>query len=698
MASLANAADVSPIRNVVLIGSSGSGKTTLFEHLIKSRVPAYRGEKADPERAAALAVAAIAVGPTTVTLLDAPGHPDFVGELRAGLRGGDGAVFVVSASDGIDAVTASLWRECEKVGMPRAIALTKLDDGRTNFAAALDGLQEAWGTAVQPAYVPIIDGEAIKGNLSLVSQTVHDYSTGKRVRREATAAELATIEDYRAALIEGIIQESENEDLMERYMEGDSLKADDLLADLMKAVYKGHFYPVVPVNSLDDVGLEELLTVIKNAFPVPSRHHLLVASVKGGAVEEAEAAVGDPNGPLLAQVIRSTSDQFSGRLSLVRVFSGTLKTDDVITVSGHRSLFTGRADTAHPDHDDTEKVGPLSVPDGVDSKPVAQVEAGQIAYVGKLSHAETSDTLSPRDKAALIRPWDLPEPLLPVAVVAATRNDEDKLPAALARLAVEDTSVRVERTVETDQTVLWTMGQAHVDLLINRLQNRYGVNVTQQPIKVAYRETFVAKGAAEYTHKKQSGGHGQYGKASIEVEPLPRGTGFEFVDQVVGGAVPRQFIPSVEKGVKAQMAKGVLAGYPVVDIRVTLFDGKAHSVDSSDAAFQMAGALGLKEAAKNGNVQLLEPVMAMSIVVGDEYLGNVMSDLPSRRGRLTGTESIGNGRTLVKAEVPEFEITNYAVDLRSMSRGTGSFTREYIGHEPMPAHRIDAVLEAAKDQ
>jgi elongation factor G len=345
-------------------------------------------------------VAAIKVGSTTVTLLDAPGHPDFVGELRAGLRGADGAIFVVSASDGIDAVTETLWRECDQVGMPRAIALSKLDDGRTTFADALASLQDTWGTAVQPAYVPIVQGEAIKGNLSLVSQAVHDYASGQRVRRDASADELATIEDYRNALIEGIIQESENDELMDRYIEGDTIKADDLVADLMKAVYKGHFYPVVPINSLDDVGLEELLTVVKNSFPVPSRHKLPIATVKNGVFDETLAEVGDPAGPLLAQVIRSTSDQFSGRLSLVRVYSGTLKADDIISVSGHRSLFSGQADPAHPDHDDSEKVGPLSVPDGLETKPVPQVEAGQIAFVGKLARAETSDTLSPRDKPA----------------------------------------------------------------------------------------------------------------------------------------------------------------------------------------------------------------------------------------------------------------------------------------------------------
>jgi elongation factor G len=697
MGSPLNADGVSDLRNVVLVGSSGSGKTTLFEHLIKSRVPSYRGDKADPERSAALAVAAIKVGSVTVTLLDAPGHPDFVGELRAGLRGADGAIFVVSASDGIDAATESLWQECDAVGLPRGIALTKLDDGRTNFEDALSALQDAWGQAVQPAYVPLTAGDKICGNLSLVSQSVHDYSSGQRVRRDATADELSTIEDYRNALIEGIIQESEDDDLMDRYLEGDSLKEDELIGDLMKAIYKGHFYPVVPVNSLDDVGLEELLTVIKNSFPVPSRHRLLVSSAKGGKLESVEAEVGDPAGPLIAQVIRTTSDQFAGRLSLVRVFSGTLKVDDIISVSGHRSLFTGRADPAHPDHDDTEKVGPLSIPDGLETKPVTQVGAGQIAYVGKLGRAETSDTLSSKDKPVLANPWKLPEPLLPVAVVAASRNDEDKLPAALSRLAVEDTTVQVERS-PMDQTILWAMGQAHIDLLINRLKNRYGVNVTQQPIKVAYRETFIASSHGLGRHVKQSGGHGQYAVCNLEVEPVERGAGFEFVDQVVGGAVPRQFIPSVEKGVRAQLEKGVLAGYPMVDIRVRLVDGKSHSVDSSDMAFQMAGSLGLREAAKPGKCALLEPIDLVTITVGEQYLGAVMTDISGRRGQMLGSDSDGEHHAIIRALIPQAELSKYAIDLRGLAQGTGSFTREFHGYDLLPQLMADAVVAAAKDK
>jgi elongation factor G len=700
MSSQANVPEiVSTTRNIVLVGSSGSGKTTLYESLIQSRNPGYRGEKMDPERAAALAISAIQVDSTTVNILDPPGHPDFVGELRAGLRGADGAVFVISASDGIDSATEALWAECAAVGMPRGIALTKLDDGRTDFAGALANIQDLWGPAVQPAYVPIKDGDKIVGNLSLVSQNVHDYASGKRVRREASADELATISDYRSALIEGIIQESEDDALMDRYLEGEELKIDELVEDLTKAIYTGRFFPVVPVNSLDAVGIEELLTVVVNAFPNPSRHRLTVSKVAGGKIDTIEAEVGNPDGPLVAEVIRTTSDQFAGRGSLIRVFNGTLKTDDTVMVSGHRSLFTSQEDPAHPDHDDPDKVGPLAVPKVGENVATPKAVAGQIVFVTKMSKPETSDTLSAKDNAVLINPWNLPEPLLPVAIKASTRNDEDKLPVALNRLAVEDTTVRVEAAAETKQTVLWTMGQAHVDLLLARLKDRYGVNVVSEPIKVALRETFIAPVKADGAHVKQSGGHGQFAKCSIEIEPLERGAGFEFVDKIVGGVIPRQFIPSVEKGIRNQLEKGVIAGYPVVDFRVKLVFGKAHSVDSSDLAFQMAGAHAVKEAAATpGVTALLEPIDKVTVTVDEQYMGAVMTDVSGRRGQLVGTDADDAHHAIIHALIPQAELSKYAIDLRGLARGSGSFTREFHGYELLPSNLAEEMIKQAKDK
>ena len=389
-----------------------------------------------------------------------------------------------------------------------------------------------------------------------------------------------------------------------------------------------------------------------------------------------------PRGTLVAEVVKTASDPYVGRVSLVRVFSGTLSPDAPVHVSGHFTSFY--ADSPHEDHDEDEKVGSLAYPFGRQHVAAEAVVAGDLAAIGKLSKAETGDTLSAIEEPRVLRPWSMPEPLLPVAIVAKSKADDDKLSQALGRLAAEDPSVRVENNPETHQLVLWTMGEAHSDVLISRLSDRYSVHVEPEPFLVSLRETFGAPGKGLGRHVKQSGGHGQYAVCHVEVEPLPEGGGFEFVDKVVGGAVPRQFIPSVEKGVRAQMERGVRAGYPMVDLRVTLTDGKAHAVDSSDMAFQMAGSLALREAAAGTTVTMLEPYDVVAVVVPDEHIGPTMSDLSSRRARLLGTDKVGDDRTVINAEVPQTELVRYAVDLRSATHGAGSFTRSFGHYEPMP--------------
>jgi elongation factor G len=381
--------------------------------------------------------------------------------------------------------------------------------------------------------------------------------------------------------------------------------------------------------------------------------------------------------------VKTTSDPYVGRLSLVRVFSGTLNPDQAVHVSGHFTSFFGE-DQGHEDHDEDERIGALSYPFGRTQVQAEAVVAGDLCAIGRLSRAETGDTLSATDDARVLRPWSMPEPLLPVAIVASSKADEDKLSQALGRLAAEDPSVRIENNGETHQLVIWSMGEAHADVIIERLAERFSVNVEQVPFVVSLRETFSGAAKGHGRHVKQSGGHGQYAVCDIEVEPLPEGAGFEFVDKVVGGSVPRNYIPSVEKGVRAQMERGVRNGYPVVDLRVTLVDGKAHSVDSSDMAFQMAGGLALREAAGATTVTMLEPLDTVSVIVPDELVGPIMSDLSSRRARLLGTDKVGEDRTVIKAEVPQTELVRYAVDLRSSTHGSGSFTRAFAHYEPMP--------------
>ena len=694
------------IRNVVVVGPSHAGKTTLVERLALATGAITRAgtvtegstlsDTDDAEhrqqRSVSLSFVPLDHAGVRINLLDTPGYADFVGEVRAGLRAADAALFVVSAVDGVDAATSMLWDECAAVGMPRAVVITKADRERADVEATIELCQSLFGEGqgVLPLYLPLhADDGHVAGLIGLLSQNVIDYSGGVRVVRDPDPQHLPLIEDARTALLEGIITESEDESLMDRFLAGEEVPFDTLVADLEKAVARGHFFPVViTATTPTGFGIDELLEVITKGFPSPLEHPLPAVTTPDGTPQAPLAC--DPAGPLCAEVVKTSSDPYVGRLSLVRVFSGTLRADATLHVSGHFM-----SDRGHEDHDFDERVGSLVSPLGKVQRPLGSVMAGDIAAVAKLGHAETGDTLSSPEHPLLIEPWVMPDPLLPVAIVAHSSSDEDKLAAALSRLVAEDPTMRLERNAETGQIVLWCMGEAHVDVVLDRLKVRYGVTVDSEPLRVSLRETFAGPAKGHGRLVKQSGGHGQYAVCDIEVEPLPAGSGFEFVDKVVGGAVPRQFIPSVEKGVRSQMAKGVAAGYPVVDIRVTLLDGKAHSVDSSDVAFQTAGALALKEAAATARIALLEPVDEVLVLAPDEYVGAVMSDLSGRRGRVTGSEGVGAGRTKITADVPGLELTRYAIDLRSLAHGTATFTRRYRGHEAMPAQVAQGIVGGA---
>jgi elongation factor G len=692
------------VRNVVLVGHSGAGKTTLAEALLVSTGTIQREGRVEDGsttsdfdeveirqgRSVNLTVVPLVHEGVKVNLLDTPGYADFTGDLRAGLRAADAALFAVSATDGVDGLTQMLWDECASVGTPRAVVITKIDHQRGDFDEALAACRAAFGDSVAPLYLPVSDGQgSVRGLIGLLSQRFYDYSGGKRSDADIPGDQADRVEEARGSLIEAIIQESEDESLMDSYLSGNELDVKGLIEDLEKAVARGSFYPVLATSAPHHIGMEELLEVITQAFPSPAEHPMpSVTTADGKSVGNLTS---DPDGPLLAEVVKTTSDPYVGRISLVRVFSGTLRPDAVVHVSGH-----GREASGHADHDEDERVGAITSPLGKQQRPMASCPAGDICAVAKLATAETGDTLSDKEHPLLMEPWAMPEPLLPVAIQAKSKADEDKMSQALARLVAEDPTLRLENNAETHQLVLWCMGEAHCDLALDRLSTRYGVAVEQVALRVPLRETVAGKAQGLGRNVKQSGGHGEYGICSVEVEPLTSGEGFQFVDKIVGGVVPRQFIPSVEKGVRAQLEQGVLAGYPMVDVKVTLYDGKAHSVDSSDMAFQKAGRAALKDAAAKAHVQLLEPVDEVSVLVADEYVGAVMSDLSSRRGRVLGTESVAGGRTLVKAEIPELEVTRYAIDLRSMSHGTGSFTRSYLRYEPLPSHLADKVAAAER--
>ena len=659
------------IRNVVLVGPAGSGKTTLVETLLVSAgvlnrpgstvegttVSDFDEAEHRQQRSVGLALAPLVHEGVKINLLDTPGYADFVGELRAGLRAADCALFAIAANEGVDEPTKTLWRECAVVDMPRIVVITKLDHARADYNGVVAQAQAVFGDKVLPVYLR--EGDELVGLIS------GDHGH----------------EEERGALIEGVIEESEDETLMERYIGGEEVDAKLLVADLERAVARGSFYPVVPVDSSSGVGARELLDLVVAGFPPPAEHPMPDVFTPDG--KKGPELRCDADGPLVAEVVKTMTDPYVGRVSLVRVFSGTVRPDATVHVSGHFTEFYG-AHEGHEDHDEDERIGALSVPIGKTQRPADLVVAGDICAIGRLSRAETGDTLSDRDRPLVLKPWNMPEPLLPLAIEARAKADEDKLGIGLQRLAAEDPTLRIEHNAETHQIVLWCMGEAHADVVLDRLEHKHSVAVDQVDLRVPLRETFVGKALGHGRHVKQSGGHGQYAVCDIEVEPLPGGSGFEFVDKVVGGSVPRQFIPSVEKGVRAQMERGVAAGYPVVDIRVTLTDGKSHSVDSSDMAFQTAGALALRDAAAATRTSLLEPVDGIDVLVPDDLVGTVMSDLSGRRGRVTGSEPADGDRTLVRAEVPEIEISRYSIDLRAASHGAASFSRSFARYEPMP--------------
>jgi elongation factor G len=677
------AVDPLTIRNVVLVGPSGSGKTTLVEALLARTGAIPRAGTVtdgttvcdhDPaavrqQRSVALAVAPVRHAGHKINFIDTPGYGDFVGELRAGLRAADAALFVVAADAGregtIDPATVAQWEECAAVGMPRAVVVARCDHARADLEATITACQDSFGAGVAPLYLPIAGGL-----YGLLSQTPEGQAP-------------PGADDARGTLIEGIIEQSEDETLMERYLEGEDIELATLIDDLETAVARGTFHPVIPVCSSSGVGLDALLEVLVGGFPSPLEHPLPgVTGLYGASVDTLRT---DLDGPLAAEVVRTSADAYVGRVSLVRVFSGTLRPDTTVHVSGH--IPAQRTAPDDGGHDADERLAHVYVPTGATLTEVDACGAGDICALTKLGSAETGDTVSAAELPLLLSCWDVPEPLLPVAIVAKTRGDEDALVKTLAKIVAADPTLRLERNAETHQTVLWCMGEAHSDVVLSRLRAG-GADVETEPVRVAMRETIAKPARVTGRHVKQSGGHGQYAVCHLEFEPLPRGTGFEFVSRVVGGSVPTQFIPSVEKGLRAQLERGLSdAHHPAVDLRATLVDGKAHSVDSSDAAFQTAGALALREAAAACGVVLLEPVDELEIRLPDEHLGAVLGDLSGRRGRVLGTDVAAPGRTLVRAEVPATSLIRYAVDLRAMTSGSASFTRRFSRYEEAPPAR-----------
>jgi len=680
------------IRNVVLVGQSGSGKTTLAEALLARAGALSRPGKVDdgtsnldtdPEEFAHHISLSMAVAPFEwrtadgtehkINLLDCPGYPDFIGEVLAALSVADLAVFVVSAVEGVEVQTELLWREVAARGLPRMVFINKDDKDRADFHSVLEQLRAGFGNGFTPLELPLGEAATLHGVADVLSEEAFDYEPGGGHHATAMPDEVAEEEHHlHELLVEEIVAGDDTQ--LERYLSGDMPSVAELESTLAGAVLGGREFPVLVGSAATGVGIDRLADFICELGPSPLDRP---AQVVAGTDTVPVAAQAD--GRALLHVFKTIADPFVGQLSVFKVLSGTVKTDDRLVNS------SGGAE---------ERLHGLFVLRGKEQFSVASVAAGDIAAVSKLSSTHTGDTLAPKGTPVRVAPATSVVPNYRVAIVPRTQTDDDKLATALQRLQSEDPVLRVDRVDETNQTVLRGMGDTHVAVALERLNRKFGVHVDTVDVRVPYRETVLGMAAAEGKVKKQSGGHGQFAVASLRVAPLPRGAGFEFSDAVVGGAIPRNYLPAVQKGIEDTMASGGVHGFPVVDVHVECFDGKYHSVDSSEMAFKTAAALGFKQAMAAAGVAVLEPISLLHVSVPAAYQGDVMADITSRRGRVQGTSLDDSGDYEIVALVPSSELTRYSVDLRSMTGGRGRFTVQHDHYDVLPTHLVEKAKQS----
>jgi elongation factor G len=676
------------IRNVLLVGHAGSGKTTLLEAMLHTAGATTRmgtieegntisDHDPDEQRrgiSVSLAIAPVEWKDVKINVLDAPGTADFVGDLRNAIRAADAVIVVVSAVDGVEVQTEYAWELAVEEGLPRAIFVNKLDRERADFEGTLAQLVSSFGNQVAPFELPIGAEHEFRGIADLLHEKADLYPGGPTAEESEWPDDLHAMADpAREKLIEAVAES--DDDLIEEYLETGSLPEEHIVSGAKDGFSRARLAPVICGSAAKAIGIDRLLDFIVEEFPAPTDRAPITVHGKDGIEETREA---DPNGPLCAYVFKTVSDPFVGHITMFRVFSGTVRPDS--------SAFDVTQGTE-------ERISQLFTLQGKEHDNVASVPAGDIGAVAKLQQAHTGDTWSTKDKPVTLPPVELPEPLLAYAIAPSSKGEEDKLATGLTRLREEDPSFRVERNEETHETVIYGMGEAHLDVQMHRLESKFGVGVVHQPAKIAYRETLRGAAKGHGRHVKQSGGHGQYAICDIEVSPTAHGEGFVYESKIVGGAIPQQFIPSVEKGIVKTMAEGVISGNPMVDIHVALVDGKFHTVDSSDMAFQVAGSLALKEAGESAGVVLLEPVVALQVIVPDAFTGDIMGDLNAKRGKIQGMEQIGGGKQRINALVPQSEVARYVIDLRSMTGGRGAFTMGFDHYEEMPSHLASKVIE-----
>lgn len=677
------------IRNIVLVGHGGAGKTSLAEALLfrsgaltrmgrvteGNTVTDFDEEEHKRGISISTALAPIEWNDHKINILDAPGYADFVGEMRAAMRVADLAVFVVSGVEGLEVQTQVAWNYANELNLPRMIFVNKLDRENSSFRNTLEQLRSIFGKGCAPLNLPLGREHDFKGVISVIDAAAYGYDDHGAAAEEPIPDERrARVDEVRTDLLDSVAET--NDELLERYLEGGELTQDEIVKALHEGIDDGTIFPVLCGAATRLIGIDRLADVIVNAGPSP----LDMPPVEAVNGESREPK---PDAPLSALVFKTTTDPYVGRISFFRVYSGRLKGDGVLHNANKKQ---------------DERVGGVFTMRGKTQEPVSEIVAGDVGAVAKLNHTTTGDTLADKSAPVVFPAIEPPEPLLPKAIAPKTKGDEDKLMIGLNKLIEEDPALKLERNDETHQMILWGMGDSHLDVILHRLKAKFGVDVAEIPFKVPYRTTVKTKTEALGRHVKQSGGHGQYGICNIRVEPLPRGEGFVFEDKIFGGSIPNQFIPSVEKGVRAAMAKGGGTGFQMIDTKVELYDGKYHTVDSSDMAFQLAGSAAIKDAIDKAGVSVLEPIWSLEVMVPEEFTGDVMGDLQKRRGIPEGIDTIGGGRQIVKAKVPFAEVTHYATDLRSMTGGQGTFSWSFSHYQEVPGDLAQKILDRAKEE
>ncbi|MCD7974736.1 MAG: elongation factor G [Phascolarctobacterium sp.] len=678
------------IRNVAIVGHGGAGTTSVTEALLYrsgainrmckvedgTTTTDYEPEEIKRQVSVNATLAPVEWRDTKINFIDTPGFADFVAEVKGAFRAVDSALIVVSATAGVQVGTEQCWKLAEEANLPRIIFVNKMDRENADFLTILENLRAKFGKRVLPLQLPLGKEDNFAGLIDLFKMKAYRGNGNGSDEIDIPEEYMETAKEAREKMIESAVEA--DDDCMMRYLEGEDISDEEIMQCLIKGIRQAIIFPMICGSAYKNIGLGRLMNaIIDYTYPAILNDYVVIDKATG------EKIVRDANAPMAALVFKTTSDPFVGRLSFVRVFSGTIKSDSVI--------YNSR-------REEEERIGNLFSMRGKTQLPMKEVVAGGIGVVAKLQYTFTGDTLCDKNSQVEFPPIEFPLPMYTRAIFSKKKGDEDKIMSSLNRLMDEDPTIIVTKNHITKETLISGMGDQHIEIIMERMKRKFGVEADLRAPAIEYRETIRGSAEVEGKYKKQSGGHGQYGHVVIKMEPLPPGGGFEFVDKIFGGAVPRQYIPAVEKGMNEALEKGILAGYRVVDMRITLLDGSYHTVDSSEMAFKTASNIAFKKAMEQSKPVLLEPIYSLNVTCADSMMGDVIGDLNSKRGHILGMQSIEDGMSIVSAQVPYAEITEYAVDLRAITQGLGTFEMKFDHYEDVPAKIAEKIIADRKKE